>query len=82
MLALTRRMLKPLLNTQDVPGFFSVVEDEECNHNDLLEDELQFEELLEDFAMAEHLPGSADEWAFAQEDSIYTLFFNLFLRTY
>jgi hypothetical protein len=73
---------QPHFDTQDVPDFSSVVEDEECNHNDLLEDELQFQELLEDFAMAEDLPESADEWTLAQEDSIYTLlYFSLYVLT-
>lgn len=62
-------------DAQDVPDFSSVIEDEESNHNDLLEDELQFQELLDDFAMAEDSPESADEWTLAQEDSIYTLLY-------
>ena len=59
-------------DTQDVPDF-SVVDDEEYSHGDLLEDEVQFQELLEDFAMAEDLPESSDEWTFAQEDSMCIL---------
>ena len=54
-------------DTQDIPDFSSVIEDEEYNHNNLSEDELQFQELLEDFAMAEDLPESVDEWTFAQD---------------
>ena len=69
-------------DTQDVPDFSSVIEDAERNHNDLLEDELQFQELLDDFAMAEDSPESADEWTLAQEDSIYTLlYFFLYVLT-
>ena len=44
------------------------------HHNDLLEDELQFRELLQDFAMAEELPESEDKETFSQEDSNNTLF--------
>ena len=50
-----------------IPDFSSVNEDEDYSHNDLSEDQLQFQELLEDFAMAEDFPESVDKWTLAQD---------------
>ena len=50
-----------------IPDFSSVNEDEDYSHNDLSEDQLQFQELLEDFAIAEDFPESVDKWTLAQD---------------